>query len=477
MKVLFAASEAHPFIKVGGLGDVAYALPKALRKLGIDARVIIPKYGSIADHLRKSMNTLATFNVPVGWRNQYGGLQYMEYDGIPFYFIDNEYYFNRDTAYGFYDDGERFAYFCRAILEAIRYMGDFRPDILHCNDWHTGALMPLLKRHYMHEGDFSRMKTVYTIHNLQYQGVFPKEILSDLLGLGWEDFTEDKMKFYDAVSFMKGGLTMANKISTVSGSYTEEIKTAYYGEGLDGLLRARSWDLWGIVNGIDTDIFNPETDKEISFNYNGSNIENKYKNKEELQRSLKLPVNRDIPVIGMVSRLVDQKGLDLVAHVIEEILGMELQIVVLGTGDKKYEDMFNHFAWKYPQKVSANICFNNALSKQIYAGADMFLMPSKFEPCGIGQLLALRYGTIPIVRETGGLKDTVKSYNEYTGEGTGFSFANYNAHDMLHTIQRAVHFYYDEKNVWQDLVKRAMWEDNSWQRSANKYIELYSSIL
>ncbi|WP_163195784.1 glycogen synthase GlgA [Clostridium thermarum] len=477
MKVLFAASEAHPFIKVGGLGDVAYALPKALRKLGIDARVIVPKYGTIAEQLRNSMHTLATFNVPVGWRNQYGGLQYMEYDGIPFYFIDNEYYFKRENAYGYYDDGERFAYFCRAILEAIRFMDDFTPDIIHCNDWHTGAVIPILKAHFSWDAQFSGIKTVYTIHNLQYQGVFPKEILGDLLGLGWEYFTEDKMKYYDAVSFMKGGITMADKISTVSSSYAEEIKTPYYGEGLDGLLRARSWDLWGIVNGIDTEIFNPETDSELFFNYNGGNLENKMRNKEELQKSLNLSVNRNIPMIGMVTRLVDQKGLDLLEHVIEEVLQMELQLVVLGTGDPKYENMMKHFAWKYPSKVSAHIYFNNSLAKKIYASSDMFLMPSRFEPCGIGQLLALRYGTIPIVRETGGLKDTVQAYNEFTGEGNGFSFTNYNAHDMLYTVRRAVQFYYDRKDVWNELVRKAMYEDNSWTRSAYKYIELYTSIM
>jgi starch synthase len=477
MKILFAASEAHPFIKVGGLGDVAYALPKALRKLGIDARVIIPKYGTIADQLKSSMHTIATFNVPVGWRNQYGGLQYMEYDGVPFYFVDNEYYFNRENAYGYFDDGERFGYFCRAILESIRFMGEFKPDIIHCNDWHTGAVIPMLKSHFSWDMQYSRIKTVYTIHNLQYQGVFSKDILGDLLGLGWEYFTEDKMKYYDAVSFMKGGITMADKISTVSGSYAEEIKSPYYGEGLDGLLRERSWDLWGIVNGIDTEIFNPETDKELFFSYNGGNLECKLKNKEELQKNLNLPVNRNIPMIGMVTRLVDQKGLDLLEHVIEDLLQMEIQLVVLGTGDSKYENMMKHFAWKYPNKVSANIYFNNTLAKRIYASSDMFLMPSKFEPCGIGQLLALRYGTLPIVRETGGLKDTVHAYNEFTGEGNGFSFTNYNAHDMLNTIRRAVHFYYYEKEVWEELVKRAMFEDNSWHKSAYKYIELYSSIM
>lgn len=476
MRILFVASEAHPFIKVGGLGDVAYALPKALRKFGVDARVIIPKYTSIPERFRNSMNTIASFNVPVGWRNQHGGLQYMEYDGVPFYFIDNEYYFKRPAAYGHGDDGERYAYFSKAVLEAIRYMGDFRPDVIHCNDWHTGPIVPLLKTFFQDQLEYRNIKTVFTIHNLQYQGVYSKEMLQELLGLGWDFFTEDKMKYYDAISFMKAGLNMADKISTVSETYADEIKTAYYGEGLEGLLRYRTWDLWGIVNGIDTEIFNPETDTELFYNFNGDNLENKLKNKEELQRELGLPVRRDVPMIGIVSRLVKQKGFDLIACVLEDILNMDVQLVVLGTGDMDFENMFRQFAWKYPEKLSANIFFDNKLAKRIYASSDMFLMPSQFEPCGIGQLLALRYGSIPIVRETGGLKDTVKAYEESTGEGNGFSFANYNAHDMLYTIRRAAGFYQD-KDLWTELVRRAMWEDNSWSKSAQKYIQLYNTIL
>ncbi|MDT8719498.1 glycogen synthase GlgA [Clostridium sp. 19966] len=477
MRILFAASESHPFIKVGGLGDVAYALPKALRKIGVDARVIIPKYGVIAENMRNSMQHIASFNVPVGWRNQYGGLEYMEYDGVPFYFIDNEYYFKRDGIYGYYDDGERFAFFSKAILEAVRYMGDFKPDVIHCNDWHTAAVIPLYKAFFQWNYPYNNIKTVFTIHNLRYQGVFGKETLGDLLGLGLDYYEEDKMKFYDAISFMKGALNMADRITTVSSTYAEEIKTEYYGEHLDGLLRYRSYDLWGIVNGIDTDIFNPEKDGEIAYNFNGDKLEEKLKNKEVLQSKLGLAVNKNIPMIGMVTRLVDQKGLDLVACVMEDILKMELQLVVLGTGDRAYEDMFRYFAWKYPNKMSANIFFSNDLSKMIYASSDMFLMPSQFEPCGIGQLISLRYGSLPIVRETGGLKDTVHPYNEFTGEGNGFSFSNYNAHDMLYTIQRAVHYYYDEKKIWNSLVRTAMWEDNSWSKSANKYVELYNSMM
>lgn len=475
MKVLFVASEAHPFIKTGGLGDVAYALPKTLRSLGVDVRVIIPKYGTMANSFKEKLKTLSTFNVPVGWRNQYGGLQYLEYEGIPYYFIDNEYYFKRPASYGYYDDGERFSYFCRAVLEAIDTMDNFTPDIIHCNDWHTGMIIPLMKEHFSWKNNYKNIRTIFTIHNLQYQGVFSKEILGELLSLGDEYFTEDKLKYYDGVSFMKGGLNFADKITTVSNTYAEEIKTAFYGEGLHGLLCARSNDLSGIVNGIDTTMYDPRKDKEIFFNFDENNIENKLLNKTKLQEQLNLPVNKDIPMIGMVTRLASQKGIDLISCLIEEILQLNIQLVVLGTGEPTYEDMFRYYAGKYPDKLSANICFNNELAKKIYAGSDLFLMPSLFEPCGIGQLIALRYGTLPIVRETGGLKDTVTSFNEVTGEGNGFSFSNYNAHDMLYTIKRAVSLY-ENKPVFNNLIKRALTEDNSWCISAKKYIELYSSL-
>jgi starch synthase len=476
LKVLFVASEAHPFIKVGGLGDVAHALPRALRKLGIDVRVILPKYGSIKEEFKSEMVNIAHFNVPLGWRNQYCGLQYMEYDDIPFYFIDNEYYFKREGAYGYYDDGERFAFFDKAVIESINHMEGFTPDVIHCNDWHSGAVIPLLKAFYSHKDRFKNIKTLFTVHNLQYQGVFPKEILNELLGLGDEYFVDERLKFNEAVSFMKGALNMADKISTVSNTYAEEIKTSYYGEGLDSLLWYRKYDLSGIVNGIDTDIYNPETDKELAFNFNKDDFNNKLKNKTALQSELGLTVDENIPMIGIVSRLVSQKGFDLIARVLDEILELDLQIVLLGTGERDFEQMFKHYGKKYPQKVSTNILFNNKLAKKIYASSDMFLMPSKFEPCGIGQLLALRYGTIPIVRETGGLKDTVTMYNKITGEGNGFSFANYNAHDMLYTIQKAVKLYKD-KTLWNRLVKTAMSEDNSWDKSAQVYIDLYNSMI
>ncbi|MFL0269918.1 glycogen synthase GlgA [Candidatus Clostridium radicumherbarum] len=476
MKILFVASEAHPFIKTGGLGDVAYALPKALRKLGLDVRVIIPKFSEIKQEYKSKMLTLATFNVPVGWRNQYGGLQYLEYDGIPFYFLDNEYYFKRAASYGFFDDGERFAYFCRGVLEAVNHMIDFTPDIIHLNDWHTGMIPPLMKEHYKENPRFDNIKTIFTIHNLQYQGVFSKDILGDLLSLSEDYYTEEKLKYYDGVSFMKGGLNFCHKITTVSNSYAEEIKTSFYGEGLHGLLQVRDRDLLGIVNGIDTELNNPEKDKELFNNYNFENVEGKSKNKIELQKKLNLPVNENTPIIGMVTRLAGQKGIDLVAHVIDELLELDLQLVVLGNGEQKYEEMFKYYADVYPNKLSANITFNNTLAKRIYAASDMFLMPSLFEPCGIGQLIALKYGSLPIVRETGGLKDTVKPYNEYTNEGNGFSFANYNAHEMLFTIKKALAFY-NNKEVWYNLVKNAMQEDNSWSKSAIEYRNLYTSLL
>lgn len=476
MKILFVASEAHPFIKTGGLGDVAYALPKALRKMGLDVRVIIPKFSEIKQEYKDKMLTLATFNVPVGWRNQYGGLQYLEMDGVPFYFLDNEYYFKRPASYGFYDDGERFAYFCRGVLEAVNHMIDFTPDIIHLNDWQTGMIAPIMKSHYKGNARFDSMKTIFTIHNLQYQGVFSKEVLGDLLNLSEDYYSEDKLKHFDGISFIKGGLNFSDKITTVSSSYAEEIKTPFYGEGLHGLLQVRGGDISGIVNGIDTDLFDPEKDLELFKNYSYQDVLGKLENKIGLQKKLNLPVNENIPMLGMVTRLAGQKGIDLVAHVIEELLQLDLQIVILGTGEQKFEDMFRYYAGVCPDKLSANITFNNTLAKIIYASSDMFLMPSLFEPCGIGQLLALKYGSLPIVRETGGLKDTVKAINEYTNDGNGFSFANYNAHDMLYTIKRALGFY-NNKEVWYNLVRNAMIEDNSWSKSALEYKNLYASLL
>ncbi|MBU3190344.1 glycogen synthase GlgA [Clostridium bowmanii] len=476
MKILFVASEAYPFIKTGGLGDVAYALPKALRKMGIDARVIIPKYSGIPLSFRNCMETVASFTVPVGWRSQYCGLQHLTYDEIPYYFIDNEYYFERPEIYGCYDDGERYSYFSKAILESIKYMGDFVPDIIHCNDWHCGIVPALLKDNYKDDEMYSKIKSVFTIHNLKYQGVFPKEILGELLNLNYGYNSDDALKFYDAVSFMKGGIVFADAVTTVSETYAKEIQTPFYGEGLDGLLRSQSDKLYGIVNGIDYELYDPKVDKKILYNYDYETRKQKTKNKLKLQCELCFTVNEDIPMIGIVTRLVKQKGLDLIVEKLQELLSLPIQIVLLGNGDEYYEDIFKYYASIYPSRISTNIIFDEVLAQKIYAASDMFLMPSLFEPCGIGQLIALKYGSIPIVRETGGLKDTITPYNKYTGTGNGFSFTNYSSDDLLEAIDRALDLYKD-KDSWNKLVRNAMNSNNSWENSAENYMDLYSNLI
>jgi len=476
MKVLFVASEAYPFIKTGGLADVAYALPKALRKMGIDARVIIPKYSGIPLSFRNCMESVASFTLPVGWRNQYCGIQYLTYDEIPYYFVDNQYYFERPEIYGCYDDGERFSYFSKAVLEAIKYMGDFVPDIIHCNDWHCGILPALLKDYYKNDEKYSNIKSVFTIHNLKYQGVFPKEVLGDLLNLNEGYFTDDALKFYDAISFMKGGIVFSDAVTTVSETYAEEIQTPFYGEGLDGLLRLEKEKLHGIVNGIDYELYNPMVDKKIVYKFDENTLKQKVKNKLKLQKELCFTVNENIPMIGIVTRLVKQKGLDLIVEKLQELLSLPIQIVLLGNGDGYYEDIFQYYASIYPSRISTNIIFDATLAQRIYAASDMFLMPSLFEPCGIGQLIALKYGSIPIVRETGGLKDTITPYNKYTGTGNGFSFTNYNSDELMDAIIRALNLYKD-KTSWNKLVNNAMTSNNSWENSAKNYISLYSNLI
>ena len=476
MKVLFVASEAYPFIKTGGLGDVAYALPKALRKMGIDARVIIPKYSSIPLSFKNCMETVASFTVAVGWRNQYCGLQHLTYDEIPYYFVDNEYYFERPEIYGCYDDGERFSYFSKAILESIKYMGDFVPDIIHCNDWHCGIVPALLKDTYSDDELYSKIKSVFTIHNLKYQGVFPKEILSELLNLNDGYFSDDALKFYDAVSFMKGGIVFSDAVTTVSDTYAKEIQTPFYGEGLDGLLCSQADKLYGIVNGIDYELYDPKIDKKIACNYDYETRKQKIENKLKLQDQLSFTVNEDIPMIGIVTRLVKQKGLDLIVEKLQELLSLPIQIVLLGNGDGYYEDIFQYYASIYPSRISTNIIFDEVLAQKIYAASDMFLMPSLFEPCGIGQLIALKYGSIPIVRETGGLKDTIIPYNKYTGTGNGFSFTNYNSDELLEAIDRALDLYKD-KASFDKLIVNAMNSNNSWGNSAKNYMNLYSNLI
>ncbi|MNO15075.1 Glycogen synthase [compost metagenome] len=472
MKVLFAAAEAHPFVKTGGLADVIGALPKALKGAGVDVRVILPKYRGIPEKFVSQMEHVAVLTVPIGWRNQYCGIERIVYDGIPVYFIDNEYYFGRDGIYGYLDDGERFSFFNRAVLECLETL-DFQPDVLHCHDWHAAVIPLLLQAHYRHNPFYSEIRTVFTIHNLLYQGVFPYSVLGELLGLDDSYFLG--VEYYGNVNFMKAGIVYSDHITTVSPTYSEEIRTAYYGYGLDGLLSSRADSLTGIVNGIDTKIYNPASDAQIYTRYR-SNLAKKAENKLALQQELGLPVAPYIPMVAMVTRLVDSKGLDLLTRVLDELLYYDdIQFVLLGTGDEVYERWFREAQWRYPTKLSSQILFNDALSRKIYAASDLFLMPSKFEPCGIGQLLALRYGSIPVVRETGGLNDTVHAYNEETGEGNGFTFKDYNAHDMMFTLRRAVSFYHKPEH-WKKVTKNAFAGDYSWNVSAQQYMDIYKKI-
>lgn len=475
VKVLFVAAEAVPFAKTGGLADVAGSLPKQLRTQGVDVRVIMPKYSSIPAEYREQMSLRHKTTVPVGWRQQYCGVEELEYEGVPFYFIDNEAYFKRSELYGYYDDAERFAYFCRAVLEVLPDL-DFVPDVVHCNDWHTGMVSVFLNAHYRHQLSYQNIRTIFTIHNLRYQGVFAKEIVPDLLGLGWEYFTADRLEFYDQVSFMKGGIVFSDIITTVSRTYAEEIQHEYFGERLEGLLYKRRDDIVGIINGIDYDVYNPATDNHLAVRYDAGSVDQKCEIKVKLQEQLGLPVRRSTPLLAVISRLVAPKGLDLIVHILDELVsGEDVQLVVLGTGEFRYENLFQQAAWKYPNKVSANIHFSEELAHQLYAAADIFLMPSQYEPCGIGQLIALRYGALPVVRETGGLKDTVQPYNKYTGLGNGFSFSNYNAHELLFTVKRALGLYYD-KPVWTKIVQNAMQTDYSWLQSAQQYQSIYHRL-
>lgn len=480
MKVLFVTAECWPFAKTGGLGDVSYALPKALKKEGVDVRVIMPKYVNIPKYLKDKMKKVSLFNVNVGWRNQYCCLLELELDGIKFYFIDNEYYFKRDGEYaylyGYEDDAERFTFFSNAVLEALKKI-DFYPDIMNLNDWHTGMIPVLLKENYENDSRYSDIKTMYTIHNLQYQGVFSNKNVDDVLSIPRSYLDEGHIEYYGGINFMKAGIVYSDKVNTVSPTYAQEIQTSYYGESLDGLIRYNSHKLKGIVNGIDYEINNPATDKNIVCNYDIKSIDKKINNKLELQKILGLEVNPDIPMIGIVSRLVSQKGLDLLSYMMPEIIDQDMQLVVLGTGEEQYQSMLNYYAGKYPNKIAAILSFDAALAQQIYASSDMFLMPSLFEPCGIGQMIAMRYGSIPIVRETGGLKDTVIPYNKYTGEGNGFSFANYNAHEMFYCIKSAIDVYKNNKDSWNNLVKSAMNTDSSWHKSAKEYLETYKEII
>ncbi len=476
-KVLFVASESVPFIKTGGLADVAGSLPKYFDKKEFDVRVMIPKYACIPEEWKQKMQYNTHFYIDLAWRKQYVGILEMEYEGIKFYFVDNEFYFAGDKPYGYtHEDIEKFAFFCKASLSALPSLG-FRPDIIHCHDWQTGLIPVYLHDMFMENDFYHGIKTIMTIHNLKFQGIWDLKKVQDITGLNQSFFASDKLEAYGDANYLKGGIVYADLVTTVSESYAEEIKMPFYGEKLDGLMRARSNCLSGIVNGLDYDEWNPETDNLIYTNYSAKNFrKEKVKNKKELQAQLGLAQDDRKFMVGIVSRLTDQKGLDLVDYVIEEICAEDVQLVVLGTGEEKYEHLFRHFEWKYHDRVSANIYYSNERSHKIYAACDAFLMPSLFEPCGLSQLMSLRYGTIPIVRETGGLKDTVEPYNEYEGTGTGFSFANYNAHEMLNTINYAKDVYYNRKREWNKMIDRAMAVDFSWNNSAVKYADLYRGL-
>ncbi|AQY50648.1 glycogen synthase [Listeria weihenstephanensis FSL R9-0317] len=472
MKVLFAAAEVFPFVKVGGLADVAYALPKELVKQGVDIRVVLPFHTKIAEEYKSKMVDVTQFTVDVGWRKQFCGVKMLEQDGVTFYFIDNMYYFDRPNVYGDYDDAERYAFFSMAVCEMMEKI-DFIPDWLHVNDWHTGIVPLLLQDKYHWIESYRGIRTVLTIHNLQFQGIYSPRVLEELLGIGMQTWHEDGIKYYENVNFMKGAIQFADRITTVSPSYAKEIQTAQYGENLDGLLRANAWKLVGILNGIDQELNDPETDPLIPTHFSKDDLAGKAANKAAMQKRLGLPVRADVPLIIMVSRLTHQKGCQLLEESLDQLLQKDIQIAILGNGESQFEDSFRFFEHVYPEKMSANIAFDIGFAQQLYAAGDMLLMPSWFEPCGISQLIAMRYGTLPIVHETGGLKDTVTPYNQYTQEGTGFSFDHYNATVFRDILEMAIAVFSEQPVVWQGLVEQAMEKDFSWKVSAEKYKGIY----
>ncbi len=472
MRVLFATSEAGPFLRTGGLGDVGQALPRALNKLGQDVRVVMPLYEGIGDGYRQTMQFVGSKVIFLGWRQQYAGLFRCIYEGVTYYFIDNEYYFKRATPYGHYDDGERFAFFSKAILDLIPLM-DFGPEVIHCNDWQTGLVPVMLDAFFRGDEMYGGIKTVLTIHNIEFQGNMDKMCISDVYGI--PSAYESVVEYKNCANMLKAGIERADKVTTVSNTYANEIMSSYFAYGLEDILSKRAFKISGIVNGIDTDLYNPATDKALFANYSLENIKKKGDNKIGLQNMVSLPQNVEKPLIGMVTRLTNQKGLDLVTGVIEEILSMDLQMVILGTGDWKYETALQETAKRYGNKLAVIIGFSKDIAGKIYAGSDMFLMPSKFEPCGLSQLIAMRYGSVPIVRETGGLKDTVIPFNPTDGSGRGFTFKTYNAYDMLDAIKRAVGTYYN-KEEWEACRKNAMSGEYDWQQSAQKYVALYKGI-
>ena len=472
MKILFATSEAGPFLRTGGLGDVSQALPLALTKEKQDVRVIMPLYDGIKDVYRQTMVFLGSKVVALGWRQQYAGVLACEYQGVKYYFIDNEYYFKRFGVYGHYDDGERFSFFSRAVLDVLPLI-DFFPDVIHCNDWQTGLVPVYLDSIYRGDERYANIKTVMTIHNIEFQGEMDRSCINDVFGIPASHYS--CVEYANNANMLKAGIECANVVTTVSKTYAEEILNPYFANGLEDILNKRSYKIKGILNGIDVDLYNPKKDKALFAKYDLKTVTKKAECKKGLQEMVNLPVANDKPVIGMVTRLTNQKGMDLVMDVIEEILGMDLQMVVLGTGDWKYETALNELARRYQGKLAVIINFSQDIAGKIYSGSDMFLMPSRFEPCGLSQLIAMRYGSVPIVRETGGLKDTVPAFNPTNGTGRGFTFKTYNAYDMLDAIRRAVGTYAN-KEEWNTIISNAMSGDYSWKSSAKEYIALYKSI-
>ena len=475
MQIVFASAECAPFVKTGGLGDVAGSLPAALVRAGAEVIVMVPKYATIKDEYKAQMEHFADFYVSLSWRNEYCGLEKLEHDGVTYMFVDNEHYFARDYPYGFFDDGERFAFFSKAITESLQHLPEgFECDILHCNDWQTALAPVFLREFYQGLPLYDRVKTVFSIHNVAFQGQFSDTVMEDILGMAHIPAAATQLRC-DAcsINYMLGALHYADAITTVSPTYAGEIQTPEFGEGLDGVLRERSYALQGILNGIDVVGFDPATDKRIAANYTVDDRAGKAVCKAKLQEELGLEIRDDRPLMVMVTRLTRQKGMDLVMYALDRILSGGVQVAVLGTGDRDYEDGLRYFQYKYPGTMAARIEFDPALSQRMYAAADMFLMPSKFEPCGLSQIIAMRYGTLPIVRETGGLKDTVQPYNEFTGEGTGFSFSHFNGDEMGDAVFRAARLFWDNREAWNQLVTQAMSQDFSWTRSADKYLDLY----
>ena len=475
--ILIVASEAIPYMKTGGLADVAGSLPKYFDKSRYDVRVIMPKYKCMSEEFLPQLKFVCHFYVNLNWRKQYAGIFKAEYDGVTYYFVDNEFYFAGDKPYNnIYEDVEKFAYFSKAVLEALPII-DFAPDVIHCNDWQTGLLPVFLKTVYGSDNFYAGIKTIFTIHNMKFQGRWKIREIADITGLPEHIFNSGELEFYGEANYLKGGIVYADEVTTVSPTYADEICTPEGGEGLDGLMLERRRHLSGILNGIDYDVYNPMTDQYIKKHFSIKDMSGKLMNKRQLQENHGLKVDNDVMLIGIVSRLTDQKGFDLVAYMMDEMLStMDVQFVVLGTGENQYEGMFHYCQNKYPDKISAYIGYSEEKAHEIYAACDAFLMPSLFEPCGLSQMMAMRYGTLPIVRETGGLKDTVEPYNEYENKGTGFSFADYNAHDMLHVIKYANDVFKNHKDRWQEMMVRAMQEDFSWNASARKYEKLYDKL-